>query len=86
MGERATAINVTLYSEDLKELDVVAGLYGGNRSLAVRLFIDFWRQNRDPGDSRQLDRIRALVEAYYRENITAQEFAIETGLVMLAGK
>jgi len=84
-NQKVTQRNIGMYDPDWAELDALVGSMSISVSAANRIIVAFWRENRDPGDSKQMARLRELAESYFREKITDNEFATEAGILILVG-
>ena len=84
-NQKVTQRNIGMYDPDWAELDALASAMKVSVSAANRIIVDHWRQTRDPGNSKQMTRLRELAESYLREKITDSEFATEAGILILVG-
>jgi len=85
MGEQVIAKTIRIPKTDWAEFETLRHAHHTSLSGAVRIIVDHWRQTRDPGDSKQMARLRELAESYLREKITDNEFATEAGILILVG-
>ncbi len=60
-NKKTVACNMTLYPDDLAELDTLARILGTTRSSANRFIINCWR-NRDIGDPQIRELVNRLAE------------------------